>query len=61
MRNTINLYCLKYKITAEELALKLGISKQKVSEILKETCVVPADLVQELCQIFNCEPKDLIL
>ena len=61
MRNTINLYCLKCKITAQELAMRLGISLDDTRAILKEEKVVPSELVPKLCEIFNCHPKDLIL
>lgn len=61
MRNTINLYCLKYKITVDELAFKLGISREKTLLILKEESVVPSELLPILCELFKCEPKDLIL
>lgn len=60
-RNTVNLYCLKCKITADELAMRLGISKDKVLEILKEETVIPSELVTELCNIFGCKPQDLIV
>lgn len=61
MRNTINLYCLKYKITVGELAFKLGISREKTLLILKEESVVPSELLPILCELFKCEPKDLVL
>lgn len=61
MRNTINLYCLKCKITAQELAMRLGISLDDTRAILNEEKVVPSELVPKLCEIFNCQPKDLIL
>ena len=60
-RNTINLYCLKYKVTIDDLAFELGISKDEVLSILKEETIVPQEIVPKLCKIFNCEPKDLIL
>lgn len=61
MRNTINLYCLKYKVTVDELAMQLGISRDETLRILKEETVVPSELLPKLCEIFKCEPKDLIL
>lgn len=61
MRNTINLYCLKYKVTIEELAYRLGISRDETLSILKEEIVVPSDKLPILCELFHCEPKDLIL
>lgn len=61
MRNTINLYCLRNKVTVDELSLMLGISRDETLRILKEESVVPSELVPKLCRIFNCKPEDLIL
>lgn len=61
MRNTINLYCLKEHITPQELADRLGISKDEVLTILKQQTVVPQTLLPKLCDIFNCEPRDLVM
>lgn len=60
-RNTINLYCLKCKVTIDELTTELGISRDMVVSILKEETIVPIELIPKLCQIFKCEAKDLIL
>lgn len=61
MRNTINLYCLANKIDVDTLTEYLGIDRTETLKILKEETVVPNELVQKLCVLFNCEPKDLIL
>ena len=61
MRNTINLYCLANKIDVDTLTEYLGIDRTETLKILKEETVVPSDLVQKLCILFHCEPKDLIL
>lgn len=61
MRNTINLYCLKCKVTIDDLVNELGISRDEVLSILKEETIVPQEIVPKLCKIFKCEPKDLIL
>lgn len=61
MRNTINLYCLANKIDVDTLTEYLGIDRTKTLKILKEETVVPNELVQKLCILFHCEPKDLIL
>ena len=61
MRNTINLYCLKCKVTIDDLVNELGISREEVLSILKEETIVPQEIVTKLCKIFKCEPKDLIL
>lgn len=61
MRNTINLYCLANKIDVDTLTKYLGIDRTETLKILKEETVVPSDLVQKLCILFHCEPKDLIL
>jgi DNA-binding Xre family transcriptional regulator len=41
--------------------MKLGISLDDTRAILKEEKVVPSELVPKLCEIFKCQPKDLIL
>lgn len=61
MRNTINLYCLANKIDVDTLTEYLGIDRTETLKILKEETVVPSDLMQKLCILFHCEPKDLIL
>lgn len=61
MRNTINLYCLKEHITPSELALQLGITKDAVLEILRQETIIPKDILDKLCLIFNCKPTDLVL
>ena len=61
MRNTINLYCLANKITVDELTEYLGIDRTETLKILKEEIVVPNDIVEKLCVLFKCQPKDLIL
>lgn len=61
MRNTINLYCLANKIDVDTLTEYLGIDRTKTLKILKEETIVPNELVQKLCILFHCEPKDLIL
>lgn len=61
MRNTINLYCLANKIDVDTLTEYLGIDRTETLKILKEETVVPNELVQKLCILFHCEPKDLIL
>lgn len=60
-RNTINLYCLANRIDVDTLTQYLGITREETLSILKEETVVPNDLVQKLCILFHCEPKDLIL
>jgi DNA-binding Xre family transcriptional regulator len=61
MRNTINLYCLANKIDVDTLTEYLGIDRTETLKILKEETIVPNELVQKLCILFHCEPKDLIL
>lgn len=61
MRNTINLYCLANKIDIDTLTEYLGITREMTLQILKEEIVVPNDIVEKLCTLFKCQPKDLIL
>jgi len=61
MRNTINLYCLANKIDIDTLTEYLGIDRTETLKILKEETIVPNELVQKLCILFHCEPKDIIL
>ena len=61
MRNTINLYCLANKIDIDTLTEYLEIDRTETIKILKEETIVPNELVQKLCILFHCEPKDLIL
>ena len=61
MRNTINLYCLANKIDIDTLTEYLEIDRTETIKILKEETIVPNELVQKLCILFHCEPKDIIL
>lgn len=54
MKNRALLLCLRDKIaTAEEYALKIGVSLDIALKILHEETIIPDDIVARNCEIFN--------
>lgn len=54
MKNRALLLCMRDKIeTAEEYALKIGVSLETALKILHEEIAIPADVVKRNCEIFN--------
>lgn len=54
MKNRAMLLCLKNGImTAEEYALKVGITVEMAIDIFYERIVIPADVIKRSCEIFN--------
>ena len=53
-------YIDKYELTQSELAERLGVSAQSVSNWCKGTKSPRMDKVDAMCQIFHCRRSDLI-
>lgn len=54
MKNRAMLLCLKNGImTAEEYALKVGITVEMAIDIFYERIVIPEDVIKRSCEIFN--------
>ena len=54
MKNRAMLLCLKHGImTAEEYALKVGIAVNDAIDIFHERIVIPEQVIQRSCEIFN--------
>lgn len=53
-------YIDKYELTQSELAERLGVSAQSVSNWCKGTKSPRMDKVDAMCKIFHCKRSDLI-
>ena len=54
MKNRALLLCMKHNIeTAEEYALKIGISLDEALKILHEETVISLEVVKRNCEVFN--------
>ncbi len=54
MKNRALLLCMKHNIeTAEEYALKIGVSVDTALKILHEEIVIGNDIVKRNCELFN--------
>lgn len=54
MKNRAMLLCLKHGImTAEEYALKVGITVNEALDIFYERIIIPEDAIKRSCELFN--------
>lgn len=59
MNNNIRMYRGKYKITQEELSIKLGVSRQTINSIENNKYFPSLELGLKLSKIFECKVDDL--
>ncbi len=59
MRNKIRMYRGKYKMTQEDLSIKLGVSRQTINSIENNKYFPSLELGLKLSKIFECKVDDL--
>ncbi|MAJ37128.1 MAG: helix-turn-helix transcriptional regulator [Flavobacteriaceae bacterium] len=59
MRNNIRMYRGKYKMTQEDLSIKLGVSRQTINSIENNKYFPSLELGLKLSKIFECKVDDL--
>lgn len=59
MRNSIRMYRGKYKMTQEDLSIKLGVSRQTINSIENNKYFPSLELGLKLSKIFECKVDDL--
>ena len=59
MRNNIQMYRGKYKMTQEDLSIKLGVSRQTINSIENNKYFPSLELGLKLSKIFECKVDDL--
>ena len=59
MRNNIRMYRGKYKMTQEDLSIKLGVSRQTINSIENNKYFPSLELGLKLSNIFECKVDDL--
>lgn len=60
MTNCVNLLCMRDDISADELALLLGISKYQVLAILEEKAIIDYLTLEKLSRIFDVDPSYIL-
>lgn len=61
MKNTVELYRKKHNLTQEELALKLGVSRQTIHSIESEKYQPSIVLAFKLSKLFEVTIEDLFI
>ena len=61
MQNSIKVARAQASITQEELAQKIGVSRQTINSIEKNRYVPSTVLALKMAKVFNCDVKDLFL
>ena len=59
MNNNIRMYRGKYKMTQEDLSIKLGVSRQTINSIENNKYFPSLELGLKLSEIFECKVDDL--
>jgi len=59
MNNNIRMYRGKYKMTQEDLSIKLGVSRQTINSIENNKYFPSLELGLKLSKIFDCKVDDL--
>ena len=59
MRNNIRMYRGKYKMTQEDLSVRLGVSRQTINSIENNKYFPSLELGLKLSKIFECKVDDL--
>jgi len=59
MNNNIRMYRGKYKMTQEDLSIKLGVSRQTINSIENNKYFPSLELGLKLSKIFECKVDDL--
>ena len=59
MKNNVELYRKKYKLTQEELAIKLGVSRQTIHSIESEKYQPSIVLAFKLSKLFHVTIEEL--
>ena len=59
MRTNIRMYRGKYKMTQEDLSIKLGVSRQTINSIENNKYFPSLELGLKLSKIFECKVDDL--
>jgi putative transcriptional regulator len=59
MKNEIRVFRAKQRITQDELALKLGVSRQTINAIENNKYFPSLELALKIAKIFNCTVEDL--
>jgi len=59
MKNNIRMYRGKYKMTQENLSIKLGVSRQTINSIENNKYFPSLELGLKLSKIFECKVDDL--
>ncbi len=59
MRNNIRMYRGKYKMTQEDLSIRLGVSRQTINSIENNKYFPSLELGLKLSKIFECKVDDL--
>jgi putative transcriptional regulator len=59
MNNNIKMYRGKYKMTQEDLSIKLGVSRQTINSIENNKYFPSLELGLKLSKIFECKVDDL--
>lgn len=61
MKNRVLLLCVKHGIeTSLEYSRLVGISEQEALSIIKEQSVIPIDVVNRTCELFNVDAPYLL-
>jgi len=59
MKNEIRVFRAKQKITQDELALKLGVSRQTINAIENNKYFPSLELALKIAKIFKCSVDEL--
>jgi len=59
MKNEIRVFRAKQRITQDELALKLGVSRQTINAIENNKYFPSLELALKIAKIFNCTVEEL--
>ena len=59
MKNNIRMYRGKYKMTQEDLSIRLGVSRQTINSIENNKYFPSLELGLKLSKIFECKVDDL--
>lgn len=54
MKNRAKLLCQKYDMSVRVYALRCGITTELAQAIWDEEAVIPNDVINRSCEIFNC-------
>ncbi len=59
MKNEIRVFRAKQRITQDELALQLGVSRQTINAIENNKYFPSLELALKIAKIFNCTVEEL--